>query len=224
MKRQLLSGLLCLALLCGALFLAGCKTKDPAVSDPAGSGLSGSDTRTDGRGNGGERRADGHHPAGRSGQQRKRIQPNRARDDRTTGPTPAAAGSGEGILPGHGERQGLRGERGWRGRRYRVGAGGDRQGLRGRRRVRLYACRDLPPERREPSRENVCLYSDRTWNPDDKNSKGDTVLVPKDSSVSCVVSMTGNGNNTNPVLMNVCIDGQNLGTALAGWPVRGRVR
>ena len=48
MKRQLLSGLLCLALLCGALFLAGCKTKDPAVSDPAGSGLSGSDTELTG--------------------------------------------------------------------------------------------------------------------------------------------------------------------------------
>ena len=71
-------------------------------------------------------------------------------------------------------------------------------------------------------RENVCLYSDRTWNPDDKNSKGDTVLVPKDSSVSCVVSMTGNGNNTNPVLMNVCIDGQNLGTALAGVACPGK--
>lgn len=149
MKRQLLSGLLCLALLCGALFLAGCKTKDPAGIRsgrlrPVRVGY-----RTDGRGNGGERRADGHHPAGRSGQQRKRIQPNRARDDRHDRPYPAAAGSGEGILPGHGERQGLRGERGWRGRRYRGGAGGDRQGLRGRRRVRLYACRDLPPERRE---------------------------------------------------------------------------
>ena len=64
---------------------------------------------------------------------------------------------------------------------------------------------------------NVCLYSDRTWNPDDKNSRGNTVLIPKNASVSCVVNMRGEGDkNRNPVLMNVCIDGKNLGGGMAG--------
>lgn len=65
-------------------------------------------------------------------------------------------------------------------------------------------------------KKDVCLYSDRTWNPDDPASKGETVLVPRDESVSCVVDMSGVDGNKNSVLMNVCIDGQNLGKTVAG--------
>ncbi len=64
---------------------------------------------------------------------------------------------------------------------------------------------------------NVCLYSDLTWNPDDKNSRGNTLLIPASASVSCVVNMRGENDKTrNPVLMNVCIDGKNLGSGMAG--------
>ena len=221
MKRQLLSGLLCLALLCGALFLAGCKTKDPAVSDPAGSGLSGSDTELTGEETGESGvRTDTTLPEGpaNSGNASSQTVPGTTG---TTGPTlpPLDPGKESSLATVNVKDYGAKGD----------GAADDTAAVQaaidkvcGDGGGYVYMPAGIYRLNAVNIRENVCLYSDRTWNPDDKNSKGDTVLVPKDSSVSCVVSMTGNGNNTNPGLMNVCIDGQNLGTALAGVACPGK--
>ena len=62
-------------------------------------------------------------------------------------------------------------------------------------------------------RRGVCLYSERTWNPEDAGSCGETVLVPLDGSVRSVIALP---EEENASLRNLCIDGQGLGTAVAG--------
>ncbi len=213
MKRRVLTSLLSLALLCGLLLTAGCKPKDPSSSDSPVSGESGTETTPFGS----ETEGSGMDPNTTlpDGSTADGSTDSPPSGNGTTGPTlpPLDPGKESSLATVNVKDYGAKGD-GAADDTAAVQAAIDKVFADGGGYVYIPA--GTYRLNAVNIKKNVCLYSDRTWNPDDKNSKGDTVLVPKDGSVSCVVSMTGDGHNTNPVLMNVCIDGQNLGSAVAG--------